>query len=261
MPTLLDYITLGGAGASMNNQVALNIEYWAHQEEGNALLEPTGMTQFVEELEQNYVARVHGRPADLGGGLYELAVQVIASISIRDVVKLIGDGVAFDLLKIGAKSFVFRPMLDAFRKLKGRSQETVVDIHEIRFVFKDAEIIISRIPGCSIYESLKDVFQVLVENYPRLQANGDEPPYEIHVPVFEDPSNEICRFRQLLDVDETIQDANQSSYLKLWGVRYDFDRTVRVFDIKQKVLVDAPYLTVDEYWKAWDENRRSKGAA
>ena len=241
----------------MTNNVALNIEYWACQEGDNALLEPVGMPEFIEDLEQNYVARVHGRPADLGGGFYEFAVQVIASISINDVVKLISDGVAFDLLKLGAKSFIFRPLLEAFRKLKSGAKDTAVDIHEIRFIFKDAEIIVSRIPGTTVYECLEGIFKTLVVNYSTLKANGNEPPYEIHVPVFEDPSGEVCRFRQLLDVDETIQDADQASYFKLWGVRYDFARAVRVYDLPRRILIDSTYLTVDEYWKAWDETRKA----
>lgn len=242
----------------MANQVALNIEYWAFQEDGKGLFLPDGMNEFIEELQQNYVARVHGRPADLGGGLYEFAVQVIASISIQDVVKLIADGMAFDMLKVGAKNFAFRPLLQAFRRLKGRAKESAVDINQVRFIFNDAEITISKVPGSSVYESLEGVFQALVENYQSLHANGDEPPYEIHIPVFEDPSGELCRFRQLLDVDETIKDASKSSYLNLWGVRYDFDRTVRVFDIKRRLLLDSPYLTVEEYWAAWNDSRQSK---
>lgn len=240
----------------MTNQVAVNIEYWAYQE-NNSLVEPAGMAEFIHDLEQNYVARVRGRPGDLGGGLYELTIHVIASISVGDVVRLIADGIAFDLLKVGAKSFVFRPLFEAFRKLKDRSKEpTAVDVYEVQFIFNDTKITVSKLPGGSAFESLGDIFQALVQNFQSLKANGNEPPYEIHIPVFEDPSGEICRFRQLLDVDETIENTSQTNYLKFWGVRYDFSRAIRVFDVERKLLIDSPYLTIEEYWKAWEEKRR-----
>ena len=72
-----------------------------------------GIAEFQNDLNQEYVSRIHGRPGDLGGGLYELAIQVIANISIQDIAKLIADGIAFDLLKSGTKSFVLRPFLAA----------------------------------------------------------------------------------------------------------------------------------------------------
>ena len=245
----------------MTSSLAINIQYWAFQEEGHTLSRPDGMDVFVEELQEEYVARVHGRPADLGGGLYELAVQVVATIAIGDVVKLIADGVAFDLLKVGAKSFVLRPFLKAFEKLKRSSKNHEVDISELRFIFNDAEILITSVKPNSIYDNVGPIFKCLVENFKHLQANGSESPYEITIPVFQDPTGEVCRYRTLLDVDETIEGVSTESYFGLWGVQYDFDRTVRIYDVERKQLIDADFLTVDEYWKAWDEHRRRTRAA
>ncbi len=245
----------------MTNNLAINIQYWAYQEDGRTLSQPEGMDTFVAELQSEYVARVHGRPADLGGGLYQLAVQIVATIAIGDVVKLIADGVAFDLLKAGAKSFVLRPFLNAFAKLKSSAKSQKVDISELRFVFNDAEILITSVRPDSLYENIGEIFKFLVENFQHLQANGNESPYEITIPVFQDPTGEICRYRTLLDVDETIENVSVASYFGLWGVQYDFDRTVRVYDVERKQLIDADFLTVDEYWKKWDEHCRRTSAA
>jgi hypothetical protein len=236
--------------------LAINIDYWAVQEGQDGLLRLAGIGEFQDELNKNYVARVHGRPGDLGGGLYEFAVQVITNISVRDVVTLIANGIAFDLLRAGAKSFVLRPFLAAYEKLKARNTTRRVDIHEIRFLFNDAEVIISRICGDSIYESLGAIFQALAQHFEHLKNRNGEYPYSIQIPVFEDPEGRLCRFRVLLDVDETIRKVTVSKYFEYWGVGYDFERTNRVFDLRRKVLIDSDYLTLNRYWQEWERDRR-----
>lgn len=240
----------------MNQSLAINIGYWAVQEEKNGLWQLEGIAEFEDDLSQNYVSRVHGRPGCLGGGLYEFAIQIIANISVHDVVKLIADGIAFDLLKSGTKSFVLRPFLAAYEKLKVRNVERKVDIHEIKFMFNDAEIVVSKICDGSIYESLGAIFQVLAEDFAHLRNGNNEYPYLIQIPVFEDPEKRLCKFRVLLDVDETIPKVTNADYLGFWGVYYDFERTARVFDVKRKFLIDSDFLMLDRYWQEWERDRK-----
>jgi hypothetical protein len=242
----------------MNHDLAINIDYWAVQEGKKELWELAGIAEFQNDLSQEYVSRVHGRPGDLGGGLYEFAIQIIANISLQDVVKLIADGIAFDLLKSGTKSFVLRPFLVAYEKLKARDTKRDVDIHEIRFMFNDAEVVISKICDNSIYESLGAIFKVLARDFDCLRNGNGEYPYTIQIPVFEDPEKKLCQFRVLLDVDETIEGISSDSYLEYWGIDYDFERTSRIFDVKRKLLIDSGYLTIDLYWQELERNRKSK---
>lgn len=242
----------------MSHDLAISIDYWAIQEGKSELWQLAGIAEFQNDLSQEYVSRVHGRPGDLGGGLYEFAIQVIANISIQDVVKLIADGIAFDLLKSGTKSFVLRPFLAAYEKLKARNTEREVDIHEIRFMFNDAEVIISKLRDNSIYENLDAIFQILARDFDCLQNGNSEYPYTIQIPVFEDPEKTICRFRVLLDVDETIERVSSADYLEYWGIYYDFERTSRVFDVKRKLLIDSDFLTLDRYWQEWELDRKHK---
>lgn len=245
----------------MSHDLAINIDYWAVQEGKNDLWQLTGIAEFQNDLSQEYVCRVHGRPGDLGGGLYEFAIQIIANISIQDVVKLIADGIAFDLLKSGTKSFVLRPFLVAYEKLKARNVDREVDIHEIRFMFNDAEVVITKLSDNSIYDSLGAVFQTLTQDFACLRNSEGEYPYTIQIPVFEDPEKRLCRFRVLLDVDETIERVTSADYLGYWGIYYDFQRTSRVFDVKRKLLIDSDFLTLDRYWQEWERDyNRNKSA-
>jgi hypothetical protein len=104
-------------GEFMESKSAVRISYWAIQE-GVKIIDPVGMIEFKEELSQSYVSSVHGRPGDLGGGLYEFTIEFLTNISIQDVAKFIAGGVAFDLLKLGTKAFVLRPFIAAYEKLK-----------------------------------------------------------------------------------------------------------------------------------------------
>jgi hypothetical protein len=251
LSTTEDVVTNG-----MDRATAVTIDYWAIQEDIRRLTQLVGIDEFSKDMSENYISRVHGRPADLGGGLYELAIQFITNISVHDVVKLIADGVAFDLLKSGTKSFVLRPFLAAYEKLKAKNTEHNVDINEIRFMFSDAEIVVTKICRSSIFESLGDIFDVLTRDFENLRNGDGEYPYTIQIPVFEDPEKRLCRFRVLLDVDETISNVTKRGYLCYWGVEYDFERTRRVFDLKNKLLIDSDFYSIDRYWQEWESDRK-----
>jgi hypothetical protein len=239
-------------GEFMESKSAVRISYWAIQE-GVKIIDPVGMIEFKEELSQSYVSSVHGRPGDLGGGLYEFTIEFLTNISIQDVAKFIAGGVAFDLLKLGTKAFVLRPFIAAYEKLKKKNKEGDVDIHELKFIFQDAEVIVSKICTGSIYDSLGSIFRAISENYEFLKNRDGEFPYTIQIPVFEDPEKTLCRFRVLLDVDETIGHVTSANYQDYWGIYYDFERASRVFDVKRKLLIDEDFLTLDRYWQKWEK--------
>lgn len=236
----------------MEAKAAVRISYWAIQE-GPKIIEPVGMTEFKEELSQSYISSVHGRPGDLGGGLYELTIEFLTNISIQDVVKFIAGGVAFDLLKSGTRAFVLRPLIAAYETLRKKNTDRNIDIYELKFIFEDAEVIVGKICSGSIYDSLGAIFKALSENYEFLKNRDGEFPYTIQIPVFEDPEKKLCRFRVLLDVDETIEHVTSANYLDYWGIYYDLERAFRVFDVKRKLLVDEDFLTLERYWQKWEK--------
>lgn len=136
---------------------------------------------------------------------------------------------------------------------KRKNTEHRVDIHELKFVFQDAEVTISKICGDSIYTFLGEIFKVLSESYESLKNRNGEFPYTIQIPVFEDPDRKFSRFRMLLDVDETIEHITSKNYFGYWGIRYDFECASRVFDVQRKLLIDEHFLTLQEYWQEWEK--------
>lgn len=242
---------------SMDPSMAITIDYWAIQEGKDKLWQLSGIEEFKDEISQSYISRVHGRPGDLGGGLYEFAIKIITNLTLTDFVGLVASGIAFDLLKSGTKLFILRPLLCAYDKLKAKNTDRNLDISEIKFIFRDTEIVVSKICNDSIYNSLGEIFRKIADNYEHLQNKTEEYPYSIQIPVFEDPEKRICRFRVLLEFDEPISNVKPIDYFGYWGLYYDYERTFRIFDVKRQLLIDSEFLTANRYWEAYEQ--ASKG--
>lgn len=245
----------------MDPTIAVTIDYWAIQEGKDGLVQLSGIEEFQHEISQSYISRVHGRPGDLGGGLYEFAVQIITNLTLGDVMALAGSGIAYDILKSGTNQFILQPLLQSYSKLKAKNSDLNLDINEIKFIFKDTEIIIKKICNNSVYDCLGDIFRMLAESYIDLKNQNGEYPYSIQVPVFEDPEKKICKFRVLLDFDEPITNVKRDDYFGYWGLCYDYERACRVFDVKRKLLIDSVFFTSDLYWNAFESHTKSQGSA
>lgn len=232
--------------------VAVRIDYWTYPDGSFTGIEPEGIEEFRRELQDVYVSLIRGQSGALGGGLYDLIVHVTSSISLRDVVDLILGGVAYDLIKSGANSFLLQPLIAAIGKLKSRNKKRSIEVDELKFSFQDADIIVKKIGAQPLFNDLGRIFKTLAENFEFMKGQKGEYPYVIHIPVFEEPNPHFSRFRALLDVDETIQDVTTGSYFKYWGVRYNLEGQIRVFDVHRRLLIDATYMTQEEYWKAWE---------
>jgi hypothetical protein len=232
--------------------VAVRIDYLTFPDGSPTGVEPEGIDEFRNDMQDVYVSLVRGQSGACGGGLYDLLVHVTSNISLRDVINVIMSGVAYDLIKSGTHSFVLRPLITALEKLKSKNTKNNLTIDELKFTFQDSDIIIKKIGTQSLFDDLENIFKALAVNYEFMKDRSGASPYTIHIPIFEDPNPRFSRFRALLDYDETIEDVTTDSYLQFWGVRYHHEGQTRVFDVHQKLLIDASYMTQDEYLKAWE---------
>ena len=232
--------------------VAVRIDYWTLPDGSLTGVELEGIDEFRRDLQNVYASLVRGQSGACGGGLYDLMVHVTSSISLRDVVSLISGGVAYDLMKRGANSFVLKPLITAIEKLKSRNKKRNIEVDELTFSFQDADIIVKKIGKQHLFDDLGRIFKALAENFEYMKGKTGESPYAIHIPVFEDPNPRFSRFRALLDVDETIEGITADSYFKYWGVRYNLEGRIRVFDVHRRLFIDATYMTQKEYWEAWE---------
>jgi len=234
---------------------AVRIEYWAEADGKIGVFEPEGMSEFKAELAANYVSQVRGRPGAMGG-LYGLSVDFLTSFSLRHFLSLIMDGIAYDLVKSGSEALILRPFIAAYKALKKRNNErfiTGLRIERLSLSFEDSTVIIHELRNVELVSNLEPILYTLASHYKNLILRSGEEPSLISVPVVEDPADDrLSRFREFLDVDETVQDISALRYLGFWGLRYDFANTSRVYDVEKQLLLDLPFLTQSAYWKEWE---------
>lgn len=238
----------------MQSGSAIKVSYWAAQNGPSSIADFEGIEEFRGSLAEEYVSVVKGRPAGLGG-LYNLTVEIVSTFALAHFLRLLLDGAAYDLLKEGTKSFVLRPFLDAYGKLKERNkQRGKPDIDELQLVFQESVVTIDSLGPDSIVTSLERILRALASSYEHLLLASGENPIDIHVPVFEDPATDRpSRFRVLLDVDENIPSVSAADYFRFWGLWYDFSSKQRVYDVPRKLIIDEGFLGRKEYWRIKEE--------
>jgi hypothetical protein len=243
----------------MQEGMAIKVDYRAAGNTNLTLYDLEGVGEFREQLAGEYASIVRGRPGALGG-LYNLSVEIVSTLALSHMVRLLLDGVAFDLIKEGTKAFVLRPFLSAYRKLRERNANKPRrgDIDELRLIFQDSVVVVDYLGDDSIASSLEKILQALAKNYQHLVLGSGEPPFEIYIPIFEDPTADPpSRFRELLHYDETIPSVSMSDYFVYWGLWYDFSHKHRVYDVQRELLIDEGFLTKKQYWAIWEERWRA----
>jgi hypothetical protein len=246
---------------NIRRDMAITVRYWAAQAGAAGLQDLDGIDDFRDDLAEDYVALVKGRPGGLGG-LYHLSIEIVSTFALSHVVRLLLDGIAFDLIKEGTKAFVLRPFLTAYKKLKDHNKYGHADIEELRLIFQDSVVIIDGLGDDSVATSLARILRTLATNYSNLLLTTGERPYEIHIPVFEDPAGDRpSRFRVLLEVDETIPSISVADYYKLWGLWYDFSSQRRIYDVSHQLLVEEGFMSRQEYWAVMEERWKEKRAS
>ena len=242
----------------METDTSVAVRYWISTDHPKDFPDLDGIEDFRNELSSDYVSVVKGRPAGAGGPVH-LLVEFISVFSLSHVVQLLLDGVAYDLIKEGSRSFVLRSFISAYRKLKGRNRQRYLDIGDLRIEFQDCQLVIHGIASGAIDEQLEAILRALAEHYDNLAQQDGERPFAIHIPVFEDPDEKrSSRFRVIGDIDETIRSRETEDYLRYWGLVYDRASAVRVYDVQNRLLLDEPFLTLEEYWQELTRRSREK---
>lgn len=241
----------------MEKSTSVMVRYWIATDSPINFRDLEGIDDFRKDLAAEYLSLVKGRPAG-AGGVARLYVEILSTLSLSHITQLLIDGVAFDLIKDAARSFVLRPFLAAYKKLKMRNSERSIDIAELQIEFQDCLVVIHETSRDTIFNHLEKILMTLAQNYDRLRLKSGELPFAIHIPVVEDPDKErTCRFRVIGDIDETIRSKGPTDYFEFWGLVYDRARVVRVYDVTRQLLIDENFNTLERHW---DELNRRQSA-
>jgi hypothetical protein len=246
---------------------SVKVRYWvSHNTKSLHFRDLEGIQDFRAELAETYVSTVQGRPTG-AGGLLRLWVEFQSQCSLSELVRVLLEGAAYDLLRRGGKEFLLKPFVTAYKKLKERNAARIVRIAELRFIFDDAIVVVEDLPNTDLLSQLEKILHTLAENNTRLVLQSGEKPFEICIPVFEDPAEDRpYRFRQILEEDETIpfEKFSAADYFRLWGLQFDYEYSKRVYDVERKLIIDEPFYARSQYWVAmkerWRKARESEGS-
>lgn len=237
---------------------SLKISYWAEQIGPKAISEFEGIEDFKRTLVAEYTTVVRGRPGDLGG-LYDLAIHFVSDLTLADIVTFVASGVAYDVLKEGTKSFILRPFIDAYDKLRTRNKWASIDIEVLTLEFQDSIVTMDSTYDQAIPSQIGEILKRLAEAYPLMVQPTGEAPFEIRIPVLEDTTaDSVGRYRAILEVDEMVAKRSASDYYGLWGLWYDYSRQFRIYDVQRKNLIDAEFLSRERYWQLSEERWRKQ---
>ncbi|MFZ2541009.1 MAG: hypothetical protein WAW75_04445 [Gallionella sp.] len=235
---------------------SVKVHYWF----GDGDLE--GVEEFRSELSASYsIAEVKGGQGELGGGLYTLFIEIASSIALPNFLQLIVDGVAFDLIKLGAHNLVLRPLLAAHKKLRTRNHRgDDADIAELKLLFNDSVVTIDAANRVhqKIADSIGELLTLLARHYKHLALATGERPIHIYIPVIEDTGEDpVSRFRAVLEVDEEMRISNKV-FFEYWGLKYS-KGAVRVYDVANKLLIDEAFISREFYWDRMQDRWKQGG--
>jgi hypothetical protein len=235
---------------------AISVDWWY----GETKLD--GVAEFKSELSDSYsVSVVRDRRAPLGGGLYQLVVEFLSRLSLGEIVRILLEGAAYDLLKSGTDAFFIRPFLEAYKKFRARKKNDRVGIDRIRFVFQDSAITMERLPNTDLLAELEGILRAVAANFEYITQGSSGQLFELYIPVFQDLSTErVCKYRALLSTDETL-DVNRISgadYFRFWGLQYYSEGSPsRVYDVEHGGVLEESFCTASEYWNWKMYSRKS----
>jgi len=240
----------------MGSDTAVVVRYWIATDHPVDFPDLDGIEEFRNDLAAEYVSLVRGRPSG-AGGLLHLCVEIISRFPISHVIQLLIDGAAYDLIKEGSRSLILRPFIAAYKKLRERNVDRLLDIQELRIEFADCQLTMHEVSTNTVIENLQQILAALAEHYDHLARRTGELPYEVHIPVLEDHDEERkTRFRILGNVDEPITGRGPEDYFRYWGIVYGRPWERSVYDVRAGKLLADEFTTVQEYWQTLSRRRR-----
>lgn len=240
----------------METGMAIKVNYWTSTDHpADFYNEVSGMKEFQDDLAENYVSVVKGQPSGAGGGT-SFFIEIISTFSWSHLAMLLLDGVAYDLAKQGTKAFVLRPFIAAYKMLCNKNKERLI-LGELRIEFQDISVIFHDQQGMGIIEHIGELLVKLAEQHNNVYTGNGMKPDRIHIPVVENPDKDSpYRFRILGNYDETIRAKGTDDFFGFWGLEYDKEHAMRVYDVNREFLIDDDFCTLEQYYRDYDRRRK-----
>ncbi|MGF1559958.1 MAG: hypothetical protein ACFCUL_12790 [Flavobacteriaceae bacterium] len=111
-----------------------------------------------------------------------------------------------------------------------------VDITELAIYFQNTDVIIHRINENSIIEEIREILSTLICHFDHYANSMGEIPFEIHIPVIEDPTYKKCT--TVLDTSKILP-VYESPYFKYWGLYFNSLRKPVIYDLNNTSIIQG----------------------
>lgn len=166
---------------------------------------------FRKSLENEYIINVKPRPGVAAMGSWDVIVEIILNLQLKDYVMIALGGVTWDILKKGTKHFVLNPLIKAFEKLEIDNE--YFDYLYFTIKFQDTDIIVYGTDKL-LTGRIGIVMPLLIKHYNHLIKNGNIP-HTIFIPIsHDDEQKKFINYGGGADFDT-------EEYQKYWGIFYD----------------------------------------
>jgi hypothetical protein len=194
--------------------------------------EISGIDQFKKALDKSYLAqgKDYSLPAYSEGGEAWFTVFINSEFFEFAKAMTLG-GLAWDLLKFGARKFFLKPLFNALEELWKENEKTHrLRILKMKFQFDDIEIIMGGVEPPRL-AAVSLVFDEIVKRRKRIEIEIQTSIDTIETPIFFNPSVDKKGYSPYNL--ETRPD-NLESYLGLWKIWYmGGHRSCTIYDLKK----------------------------
>ena len=117
-----------------------------------------------------------------------------------------------------------------------------INIEEFIIHFNDTSLFIAKIPGQDILDHLYSILNAISENFIHFTKGLTEVPYEIFVPIFEEP---IDAQKDIINFSKR---KIRGSYLEYWGLYFYSEKNYNclVFDVKNKAIINGDFYILNK---------------
>lgn len=196
-----------------------------------------GIDDFKSELEKEYSAQVRPKwiPAFSEGAECWFTIFVNSEIT-NFLASAIAGGFAWDIIKVGAKSYVFEPFFNALEKLNKRNETkwNGLRILKLKFQFDDCEIFVGGL-NKNFTSVMSSVFQEIAKKKPEFERRIDQQIIRIELPIEKFERKGLSE-REKYTIDTFNEDYSIGTFLKLWKLTCKTDFPVIIYNFEDDTL-------------------------
>ncbi len=165
-------------------------------------------------------------------GVLYINIQITSYFSLPEAISLLlmPNSKNNGLLNFSQNLYCFQKM---YRRLTN-SLKMPVEIQEIAIYLQNTDVIIHKTHENCILKEIQEIFSNLIGHFEHYSNTKGEIPFEIHIPVLENPCATTCdKAPAMLKTAPSLE----SPYLTYWGFYFNSLRTPVIYDLKSTLFI------------------------